>query len=99
MYKEATFAGWYQVNMLYANGGGNQGSSGWPGWQQGDEAIFALNASARTLTVHLKRTRQCYTFSNLVAGKEGQWRLAVDMNSMTTVVLSQPTDEEIALVK
>ena len=51
--------------------------------------------------MHLKRTRQCYTFSNLVAGKEGQWRVAVDMrmNSMTTVVLSQPTDEEIALVK
>ena len=96
---DSTFVAWYQANNFYAPSGTTQGSQGWPGWQQGDEAIFALNASARTLTVHLKRTRQNYTAINLPAGKEGQWRVAVDMNSTTAVVLSQPTDEEVALVK
>jgi len=97
-HSEATFAGWYASGQLYAHGS-NQGSSGWPGWQQGDEAIFALNASARTLTLHLKRTRQSYSYSNIPAGKEGQWRVALDMCGAATVVLSQPTDEEVALVK
>jgi len=95
---DPTFAGWYAAGQLFAHGS-NQGSSGWPGWQNGDEAIFALNASARTLTVHLKRTRQSYTYSNLPAGKEGQWRVCADFNANTNVVLSHPTDEEVALVK
>ena len=95
---DATFAGWYQAGHFY-QASHNQGTTDWPGWQNGDEAIFALNASARTLTVHLKRTRQSYTYSNLPAGKEGQWRVCVNANANTNVVLSQPTDEEVALVK
>ena len=95
---DATFAGWYQAGHFY-QASHNQGTTDWPGWQNGDEAIFALNASARTLTVHLKRTRQSYTYSNLPAGKEGQWRVCADFNANTNVVLSHPTDEEVALVK
>jgi len=94
---DATFAGWNQAGYFYQARGNH--APGWPGWQQGDEAIFALNASARTLTVHLKRTRQSYTYSNLPAGNEGQWRVCADFNANTNVVLSAPTDEEIALVK
>ena len=95
---EETFAGWYMKESFYA-AGSDEGSSGWPGWQSGDEAIFALNASARTLTVHLKRFARTYTYTNLAAGHEGQWRVAVDMYNNTNVVLSQPTAEEVALVK
>ena len=98
-HSDGTFAGWGGNNYFYANGGTNQGSSGWPGWQNGDEAIFALNASTRTLTVHLKRTGRCYTYTNLQGNHLGQWRVCVDTCHATRVILSQPTDEECALVK
>ena len=61
IHTDATFAGWYQGEAFYA-AGIDQGSPGWPGWQNGDEGIFALNASARTLTVHLKRFARSYTY-------------------------------------
>lgn len=99
-YADPTCYGWAGGDQVYTAGQSTHRKQGWQSWQQGDEAIFNLDAKTGVLTMYLKRTGTRYALSLTCSSAVLEsMRIHVNVYQMnTSLLLSQCLPEELQVL-